>query len=134
MLLGLSLMQKLYVHPALAIALIFVAGLVLLLAPVIAWHYRLSNKHNHFRPNWNFSWWIEGLIWVPPAGIVIGLSFLLWHATHRLDPYRPLASTQPPLDVQVVAMDWKWVFLYPEQRIAMVNVLAVPVGQPLRII
>ncbi len=121
-----------HVYFVLAIVLIFVAGPVLLLAPVIAWHYRLSNKHNHFRPNWNFSWWIEGLIWVPPAGIVIGLSFLLWNSTLRLDPYRPVAGA-PPLEIEAVALDWKWLFIYPGQHIAVINQLTIPAGRPVRI-
>ena len=95
------------------IVLIFVAGPVLLLTPLIAWHYRLSNKHSAFRPNWGFSWTLEGFIWIPPIGIVIGLSFLLWRYTHTLDPYRPLASDQPALEVQAVGLDWKWLFIYP---------------------
>jgi cytochrome o ubiquinol oxidase subunit 2 len=67
--------------------LIFVIGPVLLLTPIIAWYYRLSNKNSAYRPTWEFSWLLEGLIWIPPAGIVIGLAFLLWTYTHRCDPY-----------------------------------------------
>ncbi len=115
------------------IVLVFVAGPVLLLTPLIAWHYRLSNKHNAFRPNWDFSWTLEGFIWIPPTGIVIGLGFLLWHYTHALDPYRPLASDQPALEVQAVGLDWKWLFIYPDQRIATVNQLVIPVGRPVHI-
>ena len=113
--------------------LVFVAGPVLLLTPLIAWYYRLSNKHRAFKPDWGFSWPLEGFIWIPPVGIVIGLGFLLWFSTHDLDPYRPLSSSQPPLDVQVVALDWKWLFIYPDQRVAVVNRLAIPVGRPVRL-
>ncbi len=115
------------------IVLIFVAGPVLLLTPLIAWHYRLSNKHSAFRPNWSFSWTLEGFIWIPPIGIVFGLSFLLWRYTHTLDPYRPIASNQPALEVQAVGLDWKWLFIYPDQRIAAVNQLFIPVGRPVHI-
>ncbi len=121
-----------HVYFVLAIVLIFIAGPVLLLTPLIAWHYRLSNKHNHFRPNWNFSWWLEGLIWVPPAGIVIGLSFLLWNSTLRLDPYRPVAGARP-LEIEAVALDWKWLFIYPDQHIAVINQLTIPAARPVRI-
>ncbi len=96
-----------------AVVLIFVAGPVLLLTPLIAWHYRLSNKRDAFRPNWGFSWTLEGFIWIPPTAIVIGLGFLLWSYTHRLDPYRPLVSAEPALEVQAVGLDWKWLFIYP---------------------
>ena len=96
-----------HLYMIVGIVLVFVAGPVLLLTPLIAWHYRLSNKHSAFRPTWNFSWTLEGFIWIPPTGIVIGLGFLLWSYTHSLDPYRPIASNQPALEVQAVALDWK---------------------------
>ena len=112
--------------------LVFVAGPVLILTPLIAWHYRLSNRSAAFKPEWNFSWPLEGLIWVPPAGIVIGLGFLLWNYTHELDPYRPLPGG-PPLKVEAVALDWKWLFIYPDSRVAAVNQLAIPVGRPVHL-
>ena len=115
------------------IVLIFVAGPVLLLTPLIAWHYRLSNKHHAFRPNWSFSWMLEGFIWIPPIAIVIGLGFVLWHYTHALDPYRQIESDQPALEVQAVGLDWKWLFIYPDQRVAAVNQLVIPVGRPIHI-
>ncbi|TPG43784.1 ubiquinol oxidase subunit II [Sphingomonas koreensis] len=117
----------------LAIVLIFVAGPVLLLTPLFAWYYRLSNKRSAFRPEWQFSWWVEGLIWIPPAAIVIGLSFLLWSYTHKLDPYRPIAGRGPAIEVEAVALDWKWLFVYPDQRIATVNQMAIPVGSAVHI-
>lgn len=116
-----------------AVVLVFVAGPVLLLTPLMAWHYRLSNKNSAFRPKWDFSWPLEGLIWIPPTGIVVGLAFLLWHYTHELDPYRPIASDQPALEIQAVGLDWKWLFIYPEQRIAAVNRMVIPVGRPVHI-
>ncbi len=113
--------------------LVFVAGPVLLLVPLIAWHYRLSNKGDAYRPDWGFSWPLEILVWIPPIGIVIGLAFLLWSATHRLDPYRPLTAAQPPVEVQVVALDWKWLFIYPDEGVATVNQLVIPVGRPVHL-
>jgi cytochrome o ubiquinol oxidase subunit 2 len=111
--------------------LIFVALPVLLLTPLVAWHYRLSNKRGAYRPRWNFSWVLEFFIWVPPTGIVIGLAFLLWNSTHELDPYRSISSAQPALEVQVVALDWKWLFIYPQYGIATVNELAAPLNRPI---
>lgn len=122
-----------HLYVIVGIVLVFVAGPVLLLTPLIAWHYRLSNKNSAFRPNWNFSWTLEGFIWIPPIGIVIGLGFVLWHYTHTLDPYRPIASNLPALKVQAVGLDWKWLFIYPDQRIAAVNQLFIPVGRPVHI-
>lgn len=122
-----------HLYVIVAIVLIFVAGPVLLLTPLIAWHYRLSNTQHAFRPNWGFSWTLEAFIWLPPIGIVIGLSVLLWSYTHRLDPYRPLAADQPPLEIQAVGLDWKWLFIYPDQGIAAINRLVLPVGRPVHI-
>ena len=113
--------------------LVFVAGPVLLLTPIMAWHYRLSNKASAFKPKWDFSWPLEALIWLPPTGIVIGLGFVLWQYTNTLDPYRRIASSQPALEVQAVALDWKWLFIYPGEQIATVNELDIPVGRPVHI-
>ena len=122
-----------HLYVIVGIVLVFVAGPVLLLTPLMAWHYRLSNKHHSFKPDWNFSWTLEGFIWIPPIGIVIGLSFLLWSYTHNLDPYRPIASNQPALEVQAVGFDWKWLFIYPDQKIAAINKMVIPVGRPVHI-
>jgi cytochrome o ubiquinol oxidase subunit II len=116
-----------------SIVLIFVIGPVLLLTPIIAWYYRLSNKNSAYRPTWEFSWPLEGLIWIPPVGIVIGLAFLLWTYTHRYDPYAPIRSALPTIEVQAVGLDWKWLFIYPDRGIATVNQLAIPVGQPVHL-
>ena len=113
--------------------LVFVAGPVLVLTPLIAWHYRLSNKHSAFKPQWTFSWTLEGFIWIPPIGIVIGLGFVLWHYTLLLDPYRPIASDQTALQIEAVALDWKWLFIYPDSHVAAVNQMAIPVGRPVHI-
>jgi cytochrome o ubiquinol oxidase subunit 2 len=113
------------------LVMLFVIGPVLLLTPLIAWHYRLSNTHSAYRPQWGFNWPLEGLIWIPPSLIVIGLAVFLWRDTHRLDPYKPLPGQ--PIDIQAVALDWKWIFIYPAQGVAMVNRLVIPVGQPVHL-
>ncbi|WP_010683337.1 COX aromatic rich motif-containing protein [Methylobacterium mesophilicum] len=113
--------------------LLFVVGPVLLLTPIIAWHYRLSNTKSAYRPKWGFNWSLEGLIWIPPAIIVIVLAVFLWRDTHALDPYKPLVSPNPPVKVQVVALDWKWLFIYPEEGIASVNELAFPSDRPIHL-
>ncbi len=115
-----------------SIVLLFVAGPVLLLTPLFAWHYRLSNRGDAYRPKWNFSWWVEGLIWIPPAGIVIGLALLLWHWTQIDDPYRRLPGAAP-VEVQAIALDWKWVFVYPDLGVASVDRLTIPAGRPVHI-
>ena len=110
--------------------MLLVIGPVLILTPLIAWHYRLANTRAAYRPEWGFNWSLEGLIWIPPSVIVAILGWFLWTDTHNLDPYRPIASSKPTIEVQVVALDWKWLFIYPEQHIATVDQLVIPAGQP----
>lgn len=121
--------------------------MLLIIVPVMAltiffaWRYRASNREATYKPDWDHSTQLELIIWSAPLLIIICLGAVTWVATHLLDPYRPLARTGPgkpvaaevrPLDVQVVALDWKWLFIYPEQGVATVNELAVPVDRPLR--
>ncbi len=121
--------------------------MLLIIVPVMAltiffaWRYRAANKDATYKPDWDHSTQLELVIWSAPLLIIICLGALTWVATHLLDPYRPLARTGPgqaiaanvkPLEVNVVALDWKWLFIYPEQGVATVNELAVPVNRPLR--
>lgn len=115
------------------LVMLLVIGPVLLLTPIFAWHYRLANTDDAYRPKWNFSWIVEVFIWVPPTLIVVGLAILLWTRTHQLDPYAPLVSNGAPLEVQAVALDWKWLFVYPDARVATINELAIPAGRPVHI-
>jgi cytochrome o ubiquinol oxidase subunit II len=98
-----------------------------------AWRYRASNTEARYMPEWSYSAPIDAVIWLVPALIVALLGYLVWTSTHRLDPYRQVASEIAPLEVDVVAQDWKWLFLYPEQKIATVNELVFPSGRPLRL-
>lgn len=120
-------------HEFLLVCLImlFVVGPVLLLTPLIAWHYRLSNTRSAYRPQWGFSWPLEGLIWIPPTLIVAALAVFLWRDTHQLDPYKPLPGQ--PIQIEAVALDWKWLFIYPQQGVALVNRLVIPAGQPVHL-
>ncbi len=93
--------------------------------------YRATNERAAYRPNWGFSLPIEIVVWTVPAVIVIILGTMVWTKTHKLDPYRPLDTGVKPLHVEVVAQDWKWLFIYPEQKIAAVNELVFPSGTPL---
>ena len=115
------------------VVMLFVIGPVVLLTPLFAWHYRLSNTKAAYRPDWGFNWPLEGLIWIPPIGIVIGLAFVLWPDTHLLDPYRPLPSARRPTEVQAVALDWKWLFIYPDLGVATVDELDVPADRPVHL-
>jgi cytochrome o ubiquinol oxidase subunit II len=104
---------------------------VFLMAFVFVWFYRPVSKHDVYKPDWGYSVWMDGLVWLVPAAIVIAIGTLVWEYTHKLDPYKSIDAERRSLEVQVVAQDWKWLFLYPEQNIAVVNELAFPSGQPL---
>ena len=119
--------------------LILVAlGLMLLVVvPVIAltlwfgWRYRASNERAVYAPKWAHSTRIEAVVWAVPCVIVAVLAVLIWRTTQTLDPYRPLDSSVKPVRVQVVALNWKWLFVYPDYGIATVNQLEIPVGTPI---
>jgi cytochrome o ubiquinol oxidase subunit 2 len=119
--------------------------LLVIIVPVIflilffAWRYRQSNTKAVYEPEWHHSTALEVVIWAAPLVIIVALGALTWTGTHLLDPYRPLdridadrmvnAETKP-ITVQVVALDWKWLFIYPDLGIATVNELAAPVDVP----
>ncbi|MGS0892436.1 ubiquinol oxidase subunit II [Burkholderia stagnalis] len=111
-------------------AMLIVVIPVILLTLWFAWRYRASNRNAAYAPNWSHSTVIEVVIWTVPTLIILFLGVLTWKTTHALDPYKPLESSVKPIDVEVVALDWKWLFIYPELGIASVNQLAIPVGTP----
>lgn len=98
---------------------------------VIAWRYREANTTARYTPNNDHSKWLETVWWGIPIIIILVLSGITWVTTHQLDPYKPLASDKQPLKIQVVAMQWKWLFLYPDQRIATVNEVRFPEDTPI---
>ncbi|OPA92938.1 ubiquinol oxidase subunit II [Pseudomonas fluorescens] len=103
---------------------------VIVLTFVFAYRYRATNKTARYSPRWASSHKIEAVVWGVPLLIIIALGWVTWVTTHALDPYRPLDSDTPPINVQVVATDWKWLFIYPDLGIASVNELALPVHTP----
>ena len=103
---------------------------IIVMAFLFAWRYRASNRDARYEPTWAYSVKVDAVVWLIPALIVIAVGVLVWRSTHKLDPYREIASQQPPLDIQVVGQDWKWLFIYPEQGIAVVNQMAIPAGRP----
>ena len=106
---------------------------VYLLTIGFAWRYRASNRSARYAPDWAYSPRIDFVIWAVPTLIIAALGTLVWIYTHRLDPYRPLQGDGPPLVIQAVAMDWKWLFIYPEHKVAAVNELVIPRGRPVTI-
>ena len=103
---------------------------VILMTLIFAWKYRASNKNATYAPKWSHSTKIEVVIWTVPILIIIALGVITYKSTHALDPYRPLESDVKPVTIQVVALDWKWVFIYPEQGIATVNKIVFPANTP----
>lgn len=99
---------------------------VFMLVPVFLWRYRYRNRNARYTPDWDRFWLLEVLMWGVPLVIVAVLSTQLYRTTHALDPYKPIASDNPPLRVEVVGLDWKWLFIYPDLGIATVNELAIP--------
>jgi cytochrome o ubiquinol oxidase subunit II len=103
---------------------------VIVLTLVCAWWFRSSNRRATHLPDWQYSGSIEMVVWSIPILIVGFLGGIAWIGAHNLDPYKKLESPQKPLEIEVVSLDWKWLFIYPEQHIAMVNRLVLPVGRP----
>lgn len=114
---------------------------VIVLTLLFAWRYRKANTQADYRPDWDHSTQLELVIWAAPLLIIIALGAITWISTHTLDPYRPLGRIDAnravpedvkPLVVEVVALDWKWLFIYPEQGIALVNEMAAPIDRPIQ--
>jgi cytochrome o ubiquinol oxidase subunit 2 len=96
----------------------------------VAWWFRSSNSRAHYLPNFDYSGRLEILVWSVPAMTVLLVGGVAWVGSHDLDPRKSIASSAKPVSVQVVSLDWKWLFIYPDQRIATVNQLTIPVGTP----
>jgi cytochrome o ubiquinol oxidase subunit 2 len=97
----------------------------------VAYWFRASNANARYQPDFAYSGRLELLVWSIPAMTVLLVGGVAWVGAHDLDPRRPLSSTAKPITVQVASLDWKWLFIYPEQGIASVNHLTVPVGAPI---
>lgn len=95
-----------------------------------AWKYREGNKQARYEPNFDHSRLFESLWWGIPLTIIAILAVITWHSAHDLDPFKPLASSVPAMNVQVVSLEWKWLFIYPDQGVASVNYLPIPVNTP----
>ena len=121
--------QKNLIITALALMLIVVIP-VIVMTFWFAWRYRASNKAATYAPDWSHSNKIEAVVWGIPCIIILVLGIITWKTTHSLDPRAPLPSTVKPLEIEVVSLDWKWLFIYPEQGVASVNEVAFPVNVP----
>lgn len=115
----------------------FAVGLMLIVViPTIfmalwfGWRYREKNNAK-YSPEWTHSTLLEIVWWSIPIAIILVLGTVTWKTTHSLDPYKPLDSQVKPIEVDVISLDWKWLFIYPEYKIATVNYLRIPVGTPI---
>jgi len=97
---------------------------------IVAWWYRAANRRSLYDPTWTYSGRIELLVWSIPALVILFLGGTAWISSHDLDPAKPLNPDRKALEIQVVALDWKWLFIYPDQHIASINRLLTPVGTP----
>jgi cytochrome o ubiquinol oxidase subunit 2 len=107
---------------------------VIIMACLFAYKYRSTNLKADYQPNWDYSLKIESIVWGVPCLIVLALSIVSWQSTHDLDPAKPLASNVKPITIDVVSLDWKWLFIYPDQHIATVNEIAFPANVPVHFV
>jgi cytochrome o ubiquinol oxidase subunit 2 len=105
---------------------------VIVLTLVFAWWFRARNSRARYRPDWEYSGRIEMIIWSIPALVILFLGGIAWTGSHNLDPPAPLEGSAAPLDIEVISLDWRWLFIYPKEGIASLNRLVVPAGVPLR--
>jgi cytochrome o ubiquinol oxidase subunit II len=98
----------------------------------VAWWFRSSNQRAFYLPDWEYSGQLELIVWAIPLLTIMLLGGVTWIGSYDLDPARPLVSKEEPLNVQVVSLDWKWLFIYPDQHVASVNRLVIPAGTPIR--
>ena len=104
---------------------------VLIMMFVFAWRYREGNTKSKYAPEWDKSILAECIWWGIPSIIIVILAVITWRSTHELNPFKPIVSENEPIEIQVVALDWKWLFIYPKQGIATVNFIQFPESTPL---
>ncbi len=111
---------------------------ILIVVPVFimtfyfAWKYREGNKKAKYEPDWDHSAIAETVWWTVPLVMILILAGITWQSSHELDPFKPINSSRPQLTIQVVALDWKWLFIYPDQQIASLNYVQFPERTPIR--
>jgi cytochrome o ubiquinol oxidase subunit 2 len=109
---------------------LFVVLPVFVMTGYIAWQYRASNTKANYQPDWDHNRLAETIWWGFPILLIFILSIVTWNSSHSLDPSKAIASDKPAMTIEVVALQWKWLFIYPEQQIATVNYVQMPVGTP----
>lgn len=124
--------SKLLIEATLLMLLVVVPVTILVI--IIAIRYRAGNKKAEYKPNWAHSNAIEAVCWTIPCLIIIVLATITWISSHQLDPYRPInIKGREPVEIQAVALDWKWLFIYPKQHIATINYVQIPANTPIKL-
>ncbi len=124
--------RQLIIFAVLLIMIVVVPVYFLTIA--IALKYRETNKNEKlYQPDWDHSRLYESIWWAIPFVIVATLSVVTWRSSHSLDPFKPIASVKKPITIQVVALDWKWLFIYPENHVATINQMDIPINQPVNL-
>jgi cytochrome o ubiquinol oxidase subunit 2 len=119
----------------LAVALMLLVAIpMLILLYAFAWKYRAGNKKSKYDPDHVGNIWKQLLWWVIPGIIIVAIAVINWQSTHALDPFTPIVSDNPPLTIEVVALQWKWLFIYPAQGIATVNYVQFPQATPVHFV
>jgi len=103
---------------------------VFVMLAVFSWRYRAGNTKAKYSPDWHRSMVLEVIWWAVPIIIIVIIARVTWVSSHDLDPYKPIASNVQPITIQVVALEWKWLFIYPDQNIATVNFVQLPIDTP----
>ncbi|MDQ0470216.1 ubiquinol oxidase subunit II [Labrys wisconsinensis] len=124
-----SLSEKLILFDSLAIMLVIVVPTIIATL-AFAWWFRASNVRARYQPYWAFSGTLELIVWAIPVLVITFLGGIAWFGSHALDPYVALPSKEKPIEVEVVSLDWKWLFIYPDDHVATVNQLVIPAGRP----
>lgn len=122
--------ERQLVFIAVALSMIVVIPVFIMLF-VIAWRYREQNTKATYSPDWDSNKWIETLWWGVPLVIITILGVITWQSSHELDPFKPLSSATKPVKIEVVALQWKWLFIYPDYGVASVNEVSFPAHSPI---
>lgn len=128
---AIGLEQRSLILTAISLMMIVVIPAIVM-AIIFSIRYRSSNISGKYEPNWSSSNKIELVIWLIPVLIITCLSIITWKSTHALDPSKPLITNTKPITIQVVAMDWKWLFIYPEEGVASINEIIFPANVPIK--
>jgi cytochrome o ubiquinol oxidase subunit II len=121
--------ERLVLFDSLAVMLVIVVPVIIAILG-FAWWFRASNEKAFYWPEWAFSGTLELIVWAIPALVITFLGGIAWFGSHSLDPFKRIESKAKPVEIEVVSLDWKWLFIYPDEGVASLNQLALPVGSP----